>query len=62
MFLLKKIFEMSFCLFLGKKDAETILGEVSDRKQTFLDDKKILFYNSRQIGCLLRHRRSKLFV
>lgn len=57
-----KKFEMSFCLFLGKTDAETIFGEVSDRKQAFLDDKKIRFYNSRQIGCRIRHRHSKPFV
>ena len=36
-------------MFLGKTDAETIFGEVSDRKQAFLGDKKIQFYNSRQI-------------
>ena len=42
MILLKKI-EMSFCLFLGKTDAETIFGEVSDRKQDFIVDKKFDF-------------------
>ena len=30
-------------MFLGKTDAETIFGEVSDRKQAFLDDKKFNF-------------------
>lgn len=53
---------MSLCLFLGKKDAETIFGEVSDRKQASLDDKKIRLYNSRQIGYLLRQGRSKPFL